>query len=138
MVLAIDRSAPHFVTEGGEPLVRADGTPNEIIQHIKTQLVKHQRQLNATTTVLAELESKGVLHPRQLTISSGAGGNYTVDGFRTVDIEQIGALDDATLGRWVRNGTLEVVYLHLLSLRHFAALIEPSVNASKQPVVSVD
>jgi len=121
MVLALDRTAPHFASGIGESLVKADGTPSDFVFRIQNLLLAHQRDLHATQTVLADLDAHGVLLERQLTTQATASPQI---GFRIVDIDQVKAQDDATLARWVRNGTIQAVYLHLASLRHFGKLVE--------------
>ncbi|MEI6415683.1 MAG: SapC family protein [Pseudomonadota bacterium] len=123
MVVALDRAAQHFARGTGEPLVKADGTPSDLVLRIQDLLVAHRRHMQATQTVLADLDAHGVLLERQLTVQTSTAPRM-IDGFRTVDLEQVNAQDDATLARWVRNGTLQVVYLHLASLRHFGKLVE--------------
>ncbi|CAK0756868.1 putative SapC family protein [Gammaproteobacteria bacterium] len=123
MAVALDRAAPHFTSGIGEPLVKSDGTPSDLVLRIQDLLVGHRRHLQATQTVLADLDARGVLLERQLTIQTDSSP-WKIDGFRTVDLNRVHAQDDATLARWVRNGTLQVVYLHLASLRNFEKLAE--------------
>lgn len=126
MTLALDRAAAHFeaAPEEGSALVTPDGEPSALVIQIQEHLVNWERQRLATETVLAELETAAVLVARPVHLELPGGIPHTVDGLRMVDLERLTALDDATLARWVRNGTMQVVYLHLASLRHFSALVD--------------
>lgn len=126
MALAFDPDAPHFQSadEAGTALVTAEGQPSEFILQLQTRLLDWERHMQTTRVVLKELEHTEVLVTTEFKLQTSAGQVQKINGIRWVDIERVKALDDATLARWVRNGTMQTIYLHLASLRHLPEVLK--------------
>jgi hypothetical protein len=120
-VVCIDREAPHFAADLGDPMFTADGTPADFTQHTIDFLQKFQEEMKVTQTVCQELEKHGVLANQSINIEKN-GNKSTIGGFRCVDMKKVVALDDKTLAGWVKNGLMGIVYNHLQSLNNVKAL----------------
>ncbi|MGM0983723.1 MAG: SapC family protein [Pseudomonadota bacterium] len=113
----IDRQAPHFEGDEGEPLfVDGQEPENGVVQRAKTFLVNFEKELRQTRELLKPLDTHGVLVERQFTVNQAGKQEVAVRGFYMVDEEKLKALDDATLAKWVRSGLMGLITGHLQSL----------------------
>ncbi len=114
-VLMIDADAPQLNETEGADLFDTDGEPQEIVKRVKEMLGRFQADIVRTHNILADLEEKDVLVPKQFNITRG-DKKTAVRGFRVVDIKKVNGLDDETLVKWVRNGLMGIIYAHVNSL----------------------
>ena len=120
-VVCIDRDAPHFRSDQGDPLLTAEGTPSDFTQNAINFLQKFQDELTVTQRACQELEKHGVLADKKINFEKD-GQKAAFGGFRCVDMEKLNALEDSVLASWVRNGLIGLIYAHLQSLAHFKTL----------------
>ena len=113
--VCIDREAPHFSREQGDPLYTANGEPTDILNKAVSFLQRYHQEIQDTEKLCAPLQEQGLFVDRQLTIGQG-DQQKTLRGFRTVDTETLGGLDTETLGTWVKQGVMGLVYAHVHSL----------------------
>lgn len=123
VALAIEEDAPHFAQKNGLPLYGPDGEPTELLQHIMTAMGNQLRRHMAYEQPLAELSLHGALRERVLGVRH-KGVERKVGGLRCADQEAIMALPDATLGKWAKNGLLEMLFAHWQSMRHLQTLLD--------------
>lgn len=122
MVLALDVDAPHFLNNTGHDLCTAEGKLSPFVQQIQSKLMAWEQGRVASQYVLSELETSGVLVQKNVTVRASKNKPDIFNGFRMVDADLLVQQDDATLAKWVRNGTMQAAYLHLASLKHFERL----------------
>ena len=121
LALCVDVEAPQFSAGMGEPLFTANGDPAETTQNALNFLKNFQAELNTTKEAFKELTEQGLLVDRQVNVERN-GEQIPVAKFRVVDAEKLGALDDAVLAKWVRNGMIRLIHSHLDSLAHLRSL----------------
>ena len=114
-VLCIDREAPHFSKEEGEPLYAENGEPADILNNALEFLKRYQQEMQDTEKLFGILKEKGLLADKQFNIEQ-EGQKSTVRGFKAVDTEKLTELDNETLGDLVRRGIIGLVYAHLHSM----------------------
>ena len=121
----LDRSAPHLSPEEGEPLFEG-GEPagSGPVADAMAFLQRFQREADAVADHFRPLEEAGVLVERSLDVRRGGEIARRIGGVRVVDRERLAGLNDATLSAWARNGLLEAVHAHLLSLSNLRRLID--------------
>ncbi len=124
IALAIEEDAPHFHQKDGLPLYGPDGEPSELLQGIMKAMSDQYRRHRACEQALAELALHGALRERVLGGRRGDGAERRVGGLRCADRAAIMALPEATLGQWVRNGLMEMLFAHWHSLRHLQTLLD--------------
>lgn len=126
--LAIDRSAPHFVSPDGEPLLTDSGELGEPSTRAMQFLKAFQENLMLTQAALRDLDDSGALVSKTLTIQD-AGTTRLIGGFRVVEAEKLYALPDATLAAWTRSGMLQMIFAHWRSLSNLNAVAIASGRA---------
>ena len=120
-IVCIDTQAPHFAAGQGDPLFTADGAPSDVTQKAINFLEKFHKELKVTQTVCRELEAQNVLVEKKIAIEKN-GQKTAIGGFRCVDMEKLNKLEDALLAKWVRNGLIGLINIHLQSLANLKAL----------------
>ena len=123
LVLCIDESYPGLNREGrGQPLFAADGAPSPYVDGVVKFLQDYQAQFEATKRVCAHLVSLGLLEPMQAQVTMTEGTNLSLGGFMAVNRDKLKALPAATLAEMAQSDELEMIHLHLHSLRNFDGL----------------
>lgn len=144
--LCVDESFRGLNWQGeGEALFNADGTPTTYVDGVLQFLQEYRREFNRTRTLAGRLQALGLFEPMQAEFTVDGGEKRQLAGFQVVNRAKLHALDDATLAGLVRGGELELVHLHLQSLRHFRTLSQrlaataapaPAVAAASEPVAA--
>jgi hypothetical protein len=121
----LDRNAPHLSSEEGEPLfVDGELAGSGSVADAVAFLQRFQREADAVPEYFLPLVQAGVLVERSLDVRCGGTVVRRISGVRVADRHRLAALDDATLSAWARNGLLEAVHAHLLSLSNLRRLID--------------
>ncbi len=120
VALCIDRDAPHFASNMGEPLFTANGEPLEFVLTIFESLKKRYQELEVTRQLFHRVAETGILQPRELHTQI-KNGKKIVQKFRIVDMEKLKELDDKILAEWSRTGVMAYIYDHVRSLAHFVS-----------------
>lgn len=119
--LAIDRSAPHFQNDEGDPLITDNGDLCDPAANALGFLKVLREGFLKTEVVLKAFDAQGILVAKTLTIQDGETTRM-IGGFRVVDAEKLKTLPDDILAQWVRNGFLALIHAHWSSLRHLNAV----------------
>jgi hypothetical protein len=125
LTLCIDEGYQGFsrAEAGGERLFGEDGdrTPylERMLEFVNQYQAEHQRTL-AYGKILAELD---ILELSEAKFAFGGGEKKTLRGFHCVSREKLKALDPNKITDIFANDLLELIYLHLYSLRNFEGLI---------------
>ncbi len=119
-----DADAPEVNTISGQRLYEDDGEMAPVLKDVVNLLQAFQSELTMTQDFLKPLLEKDVLTIQSITVNRPDGTNWTLNGVRAVDAERVKALDDTTIGEWVRSGLMGVIYAHLHSLENVRYLAE--------------
>lgn len=121
--LCLDESFPGFNREGrGQPLFGEDGKPSPYVGNVMKFLQEYQAQFQRTQAFCRKLRELGLLEPMQAQISTAAGERLSLGGFWAVNRAKVKALPGDTLAELARTDELELLYLHMQSMRNFDAL----------------
>lgn len=135
--LCIDEAFKGFNREGrGAALFDADGKPTAYVQNVLTFLQEYQAQFQRTRQFCTKLKEHGLLDPMQAQITTKSGEKLSLSGFLTVNRDRLKALPEAVLADLMKTDELELIYLHLHSMRNFGALLERmegAANATEAP-----
>lgn len=134
LALCVDESFSGLNREGrGNALFDAEGKPTEYTGKVLEFLKEFQGQFERTRAFGRQLKELGVLEPMQANVTSPGGEKVSLGGFLVVSREKLRALEADKLQQMVRNDALELVYLHLSSLRNFNTLKDRFVASLDAP-----
>lgn len=136
LTLCIDESHPGVNREGrGNALFGDDGKPTPYVDKVLEFLKDYQTQFERTRVFGRRLKDLGLLEPMQATVSTPKGEKLSLRGFMVVGRDKLRALSGETLQQLVKSDELELLYLHLASLRNFNTVKDRLVGtlADEQP-----
>jgi hypothetical protein len=132
--LCIDEAYPGLNDQGrGEALFGPDGQPSAYVQQVIRFLQEYRHQFERSRAFGERLQALGLLQPMRADLVLPDGQLTTLGGFLAVDRERLKALPAEALQALVRDDALELVYLHLQSLRHFETLRRRLLAAAASP-----
>jgi SapC len=121
--LCIDEGFAGFNVEGrGKPLFNDEGKPSEFTGDMLKFAQEYQHQFQRTTAFCDKLKKLDLLEPMQAQVSLSSGEKTFLTGFLAVDREKLKALETDKLADLVATDELELLYLHLYSMRNFSAV----------------
>ena len=132
-VLCIDEAFPGFNQTGrGQPLFDGTGNPAPYVETVLKFLQDYESQLLITQRFCAKLQALGLLEPMQAQMTMEGGAPVSLAGFMVVNRARLKTLPAATLADLANTDELELLYLHLHSMRHFEGLRERLERAQEQ------
>jgi hypothetical protein len=123
LALCIDEAHPGVNREGrGSALFGDDGKPTPYVDKVLEFLKDYQAQFERTRVFGRGIRELGLLEPMQANVTTPKGDKLTLSGFMAVNRDKLRALAGDTLQQLAKNDELELLYLHLASLRNFEAI----------------
>ena len=122
-LICVEQSA---LDENGEALFDDKGKPSAKWQQLERLLGEYEADLERTREMCAILADYGLLEAftMQATLKpEKGGGSMQMAGMHRVAEKNIENLNAAQLKNLVRRGVMARIYVHLLSLEHFANLL---------------
>jgi len=120
LTLCIDETHPGVNREGrGQRLFGEDRKPSDFTNNVLKFLQDYQAQFERTRAFGKRLKELNLLAPMQAEVTTPAGEKLKLGGFSTVSREALRALNAEALASLARTDELELVYLHLYSMRNF-------------------
>ncbi|MCX7167100.1 MAG: SapC family protein [Rhodocyclales bacterium] len=123
LLVCIDEASQCFGTEEGEALF-ADGKPTAQLEHAMKFLSEFHQSATATELMGRRLQELGLLRQADSVAQLIDGSQFRLNGLNVVDEAKLRALDRDTVQELFANGTLAVVYAHLMSLGNLGALVD--------------
>lgn len=137
--LCIDEDYAGFNQENrGERLFDADGEQTQYLQNVLGFLQAYQVQFQRTQAFTKRLEELGLLEAMQAQFTLRSGQRMTLSGFMTVNRERLKALAPEKLAELMQADELELIYLHLQSLRNFTPTAERVGGAAEAAPTAPD
>ena len=123
--LCIDEAFPGFNQEGrGEPLFGDDNKPSAYVAKVLKFLEQYQIEFRRTQAFCKKLVELKLLEPMRAQANLGSGERLSLVGFMAASRERVKALPAERLAELARTDELELLYLHLQSMRNFSAMGE--------------
>lgn len=120
LTLCIDETCPGFNREGrGQRLFSDDGMPSAYVERVLKFLQEYQSNFERTRRFCRQLKDLNLVEPMQATVTTPTGTTQALGGFLGVKRERLRELSGETLSKLARTDELELLYLHLHSLRNF-------------------
>ena len=127
-VLCVDEEFPGLNRTGqGQALFLADGTPSPYVDEVLKFLQEYQAQFLRTQAFCNKLAELDVLEPMQALVTMGGpggadGASVSLGGFMAVNRARLKALSGEKMAELAATDELELIYLHLQSMRNFEGL----------------
>jgi hypothetical protein len=123
--LCIDEAFGGFNQESrGQRLFDEQGKATEYVQNVLKFLQEYQVQFLRTQAFCRKVKELGLLDPMQAQVTVGSGERTSLTGFQAVSRERLKALGGDKLAELAKTDELELIYLHLQSLRNFSGFGE--------------
>jgi hypothetical protein len=123
--LMIDPNYAGFNTEGkGERLFDADGEQTAFLTNTLNFLREYQAHFARTRTFGTKLEELGLLEPVEARVPLPKDPERRLTGFKIVNRDKLKALSGDALAQMIKTDELELIFLHLFSLRNLGRLHE--------------
>ena len=120
LTLCVDESYPGFNRDGkGNRLFADDGKPTQYVDQVLKFLQQYQAHFERTRVFGRRVKELGLLESMQAEISTPAGEKLKLGGFLAVNRDKLNALSGEALASLAGKGELELLYLHLQSMRNF-------------------
>ena len=108
----------------GERLFDAEGQRTQYLENILGFLQVYQAHFQRTEAFCKTLKALDLLEPMQARFALGSGQQMQLSGFQAVNRDRLKALSGDQLSALARTDELELIYVHLQSLRGFTPLAE--------------
>ena len=120
----------------GERLFDAEGEQTQYLQSVLNFSSEYQGQFNRTQLFCKKLKELDLLEPMQAQITMASGEKMNLGGFQAVSRERLKKLSDEQIVELAKTDELELIYLHLQSMRNFNAMVEKvAAHESKSEAV---
>lgn len=120
LVLCVDEAFSGFNREGrGQPLFDPAGKPSPYIDNMLRFLQEYQAQFLRTQAFCKKIQELDLLAPMQAQVDLASGARMALGGFMAVDRAKLKALPGDTLAELARTDELELLFLHIHSMRNF-------------------
>lgn len=121
--LCVDEAFKGFNREGrGERLFADDGKPTPYVDKILKFLQEYQRQFRLTQRFCQKLVELDLLEPMRAQAEFASGEKLSLSGFMAVNRSKLKAVSGDKLAELAKTDELELLYLHLQSMRNFVGL----------------
>ncbi|MER2264572.1 SapC family protein [Methylobacterium oxalidis] len=132
--LCVDEEFSGCNDEGrGERLFDADGERTQYLQNVLGFLQAYQVQFQRTKDFVKRLQDLDLLEPMQAQFTLRTGQRSTLSGFSVVNRDRLKALPADKLAELMQADELELIYLHLGSLRNLTPIAERIGGAAAEP-----
>ncbi len=106
----------------GQRLFAEDGKASPYTDNVLKFLQEYQAQFQRTQAFCGKLRELDLLEPMQAQVTLGSGEKMSLSGFMVVSRERLKKLDGETLAKLAATDELELIYVHLHSMRNFGAM----------------
>lgn len=121
-LLCVDEAFAGFNRDGrGQRLIGDDGKATPFVENVLKFLQEYQAQFNRTREFCRKVKELDLLEPMQAQIELGAE-RLSLRGFWAVNRAKLKALPGDKLAELAKTDELELLYLHLHSMRNFNGL----------------
>lgn len=118
--LCVDEAFPGVNFQGrGQALFTPEGKPSVYTERVLDFLQKYRMQFVRTQAFCKTLRAHDLLSPMQADFTLGTGEKTSLTGFKVVDRAKLKALSGDVLSELAKTDELELIYLHLQSVRNF-------------------
>lgn len=130
--LCVDEAFQGLNYQGrGQALFTEDGKHTPYVDNVLKFLQEYRVQFQRTQAFGKKLKELDLLEPMQAQFTLDSGEKMSLAGFQAVDRKRLKALSGETLQQLAANDELELIYLHLQSMRNFTG-VKDRLASSKE------
>jgi hypothetical protein len=123
LLLCVDEAFSGFNREGrGERLFDEDGKPTPYVDNILKFLQEYQVQFRRTQLFCERVRELNLVDPMQAQVEVASGEKMALGGFMAVERTRLKEVPGDKLAEMAKTDELELLYLHLQSMRNFNML----------------
>ena len=123
--LCIDEDYPRVNKDArGNRLFDDKGERTKYLEGVLNFLKEYQSEYNRTQLFCKKLRELDLLEPMQAQIKLKTGKQVSLTGFKCVSREKLNALAPDKLADLAKSGALELIYVHLYSMKNFTEMME--------------
>lgn len=120
LTLCIDESYPGLNRDSrGQRLFTDDSKPSAYTEQVLKFLQEFQASFQRTRAFGKRIKELGLLEPMQAQVTTPKGEKLSLGGFLAISRDKLRALDGEALASLAKTDELELLYLHLYSMRNF-------------------
>ena len=128
--LCVDEAFQGLNYQGrGQALFGADGKATPYVDNVLKFLQEYRLQFERTRAFCAKLKALDLVEPMQAQFTLPQGEKMTLTGFYVVDRARLKKLPGDKLAELAATDELELLYLHLQSMRNFNAVKDRLVRS---------
>lgn len=128
--LCVDEAFQGLNYQGkGQALFGADGKATPYVDNVLKFLQEYRLQFERTRAFCAKLKALDLVEPMQAQFTLPQGEKMTLTGFHVVDRARLKKLPGDKLAELAATDELELLYLHLQSMRNFNAVKDRLVRS---------
>lgn len=118
--LCVDEAFPGVNFQGrGQAFFTEDGKPSTYTGNVLKFLQEYRAQFERTKAFCKKLQDLKLLEAMKAEFTLGSGDKTALDGFMAVSRERLKALSGDVLAELAKTDELELIYLHMQSMRNF-------------------
>lgn len=130
LTLCIDETHKGFNRDNrGQRLFGDDGKPSAYLEQVLKFLQEYQAQFERTRVFGKRLKELNLLEPMQAQVTTPTGEKQTLSGFLGVQRNRLRTLSGEALSTLAKTDELELLYLHLYSMRNFNEVKDRFIGA---------
>jgi hypothetical protein len=123
LLVCIDEASPCFSSTEGEALF-VDGKPTPQLDHAMKFLAEFHQGVTVTEALARRLNELGLLRQADSVAQLQDGSQFRLNGLSVVDEAKLRTLEPGVVQELFANGSLAVVYAHLMSLGNLGTLVD--------------
>jgi hypothetical protein len=132
--LCVDEAFQGLNYQGrGNALFDAEGKQTPYVDTVLKFLQEFRVQFMRTQQFCRKLVELKLLEPMQAQFRMASGQKVSLTGFQVVDRKRLKELPPETLAQLAASDELELIYLHLQSMRNFASVKDKLVLTQPEP-----
>jgi len=116
----------------GERLFDADGSRTQYLENVLRFVNDYQGQFQCTQLFCNKLQELDLLEPMEAQFTISGGEQLRLAGFMAVNRERLKNLPEEKISELFKTDELELVYLHLQSMKNFSGMVERNTTATNE------
>lgn len=130
--LCVDEAFPGLNYRGnGQALFTEDAKPTPYVDNVLKFLQEYRAQFVRTRAFCSKLKELDLLEPMQAQFTLVSGEKMSLTGFKAVDRKRLKALSGEALLDLAKTDELELIYLHMQSMRNLNDLKDRLIATDK-------